>query len=223
MTIAQKFINIDIEYKDFDFEKRKQTRSDYINKNVAAENLIALKRIFDAYDIKFTLLFGTALGAIRENDFIDHDTDTDIGIFEIDRSKLLQAIPEILDSGFEIIRTKFPDDLVTFMRNDEYIDVGIFRLTTKNRNEYYTYQGHMIARKFLDNLDVVNFLGDTFNAPKNVRIYLTKTYGRDWHIPRRNETALNTGLFNIYYRFKRFFLRTRIGNNIKIFIKKMWC
>ena len=221
MTIAKKFINNDIEYKDYDFEKRKQFRSEKMNKNVAAENLIELKKIFDAYDIKFTLLFGTALGAMRENDFIDHDTDTDTGIFEIDRSKLLQAIPEILESGFEIIRTKFPDDLVTFMRNDEYIDVGIFRLTKKNQKEYYTYQGHMIARYFLDSLDVVNFLGDTFNVPRNVKFYLTKTYGSDWHIPRRNEPALNTGSFNLYFRFKRSFLRTRMGNNIKKLIKKL--
>lgn len=180
-----------------------------------------MKKIFYSFDIKFTLLFGTVLGAIRENDFIEYDTDTDIGIFKEDLEKLLKAIPILLDNEFELIRTRAPDDLVTFMRNDEYIDIGIFRLTKKNFIEYYTYQGHLIGREFLDILEEIEFLGEKFYVPNNKELYLSKTYGKDWHKPKRNEPAMNIGYANYYYRSKRFFLKTSFGSFLKVRVKKM--
>ena len=211
MTIAQIFINSDTVFKDYDFKARMKRRSGSLDTKIASQNLLLMKHIFDSYDVKFTLLFGTVLGAVRQNSFIEHDTDTDTGIFEEDRGKLIEAIPTLLENGFDIIRTKYPDDLVTFMKDDEYIDVGIFRLTKKYQKEYYVYQENFIDRDFLDDLDKISFLGEEFNIPKNVGFYLRKTYGSDWHIPRKNEPALDIGTFNIYYRLKRLFLRTKAG------------
>ena len=215
MTIAEQFINKDIKYKEYDFQGRKNRRDESIDKKIATENLLFIKNTFESFDIKFTLLFGTVLGAVRENDFIEYDTDTDTGIFEEDREKLMKAIPILLENGFELIRTKEPDDLVTFMKNDEYIDVGIFRLIKAELKEYYTYQGHLIGREFLDTLERIEFLGEEFNVPKNKELYLSKTYGRDWEIPRRNEPAMNLGIKNYYYRFRRLFVRTAFGQIIK--------
>ena len=132
MTIAQKFINKNVEYKDYDFQGRKLRRNEFINKKIAAKNLFIMKKIFESFDVKFTLLFGTVLVAVRENDFIEYDTDTDTGVFEEDRDKLIQAIPTLLENGFDIIRTKYPDDLVTFMKDDEYIDVGILGIISES-------------------------------------------------------------------------------------------
>jgi lipopolysaccharide cholinephosphotransferase len=215
MTIAQKFIDKNIEYKDYDFKRRKLQRSEFLDKKTATKNLLLMNSIFKEKNLKFTLLFGTLLGAVREHDFISYDTDTDIGIFEEDREKLLQIIPIILENGFSIIRTKEPDDLVTFMKDDEYIDVGIFRLIKRKLKEYYTYQGHLIPRAFLDDLDKIEFLGKEFNVPKNKELYLTKTYGSGWKTPRKNEPALNTGFLNIYYRLRRAFIRTKAGTLTK--------
>lgn len=125
-----------------------------------------------------------------------------------------------MEAGFELIRTKEPDDLVTFMRNDEYIDIGIFREVKKGPVDYYTYQGRLIGKKFLNKLEDIMFLGQKFNIPNNKEEYLKKTYGSDWMIPRKNEPALNTGMDNAYFRFKRSFLRTGLGRKIKSVIKK---
>jgi len=217
MTISQQFINQDTEYKDYDFQARKNRRSEIINKTVATENLLFFRDIFYSNNIKFFLLYGTVLGAIREKDFIEHDTDTDIGIFEKDRDGLLHIIPILLDNGFELIRTKAPDDLVTFMRNDEYIDIGIFT----EKGKYYTYQENLIDKYFLDRLDVVDFLGENFYLPSHTDKYLEKNYGADWNIPLKNEPAMNLGVKNYYYRFKRRFLKTSFGRNIKTIIKKI--
>ena len=215
MTIAQKFISKNVLYQDYDFQGRKLRRNECINKKIASQNLVLMKKIFESFDIEFVLLFGTVVGAVRDKDFIDYDHDTDTGIYEEDRPKLIRAIPTLLENGFDIIRTKYPDDLVTFMKEDEYIDVGIFRFIRKNLKDYYTYQGHLISSKFLGKLEKISFLGEEFNIPSNKELYLSKTYGSDWGLPRRNEPALNTGILNMYHRLRRSFVRTKLGQNIK--------
>ena len=217
MTIAQQFIDKDIKYLEYDFQARKERRDEQIDKKVATENLLLFKTILDNANIEFFLLYGTVLGAIRENDFIEYDTDTDTGIFEEDREKLLKAIPKLLDNGFELIRTKVPDDLVTFMRNDEYIDIGIFSL----QKGYYTYQNNLIDKYFLDTLESVNFLGETFLVPSKTELYLEKNYGKDWKTPIKGEPSMNLGWKNYYFRFKRVFLKTRFGQIVKVIVKKV--
>lgn len=217
MTIYQKFVNENIKYGNYDFKARKDRRDEGMDKETAKFNLLLFHKILNKYNIKFFLLYGTVLGAIREKDFIAHDTDTDIGILEEERKQFLKAIPELIDNGFELIRTKEPDDLVTFMRNDEYIDIGVF----VSNGKYYTYQGNLIDKYFLDKLDSIYFLGESFLIPSNIERFLELTYGSNWKIPLKNEPAMNLGWKNVYYRFKRVFLKTAIGKIIKKIIKKL--
>ena len=220
MTIAEKFVSSKVLYQNYDFDARKLRRSGYLNKEIASENLLLMKKVLDSFGIRFTLLFGTLLGAVREGGFINHDTDTDIGIYEKDRQILMEAIPVLLDNGFDIIRTKYPDDLVTFMRKDEYIDVGIFRVIKKRLKIYYAYQDHLIGAEYLEQLDEIVFLGEKFNTPSNPKWYLSKTYGSGWMVSRPNEPALNTGPFNLYFRVKRWFLRTKLGNIVRSVLRR---
>ena len=213
MTIYQKFVDINIKFKSYDFEFRKSKRkNEFLNINIAKQNLILFKKISDKYNLCFFLIYGTLLGAIRENNFIKHDTDTDIGILEKDRKKFFNMIPDLLEKGFEIIRTKEPDDLVTFMRNDEYIDVGIFKSENEN---YFSYQGNYINNYFLEKLDKMTFLNQEFHIPNNSIELLIKLYGNSWKIPYKNEPAINLDKTNYYNRIKRSFLRTKIGKIVK--------
>jgi lipopolysaccharide cholinephosphotransferase len=216
MTIYQKFVDKNIKYGSYDFKSRKDRRSQKINKEIARDNLLIFRNIFKNHELKFFLLYGTVLGAIRENDFIAHDTDTDVGIFEEDRHLFLNAIPILLKNGFKIIRTKEPDDLVTFMRNDEYIDVGIFSLNGR----YYKYQDNLIDKKFLERLDSTSFLGFDFYIPSNIEKFLVKNYGSNWMEPLADEPALQFGIWNKYYLFKRILIRTRFGKVLKTKINK---
>ena len=49
-----------------------------INKKISRENIIVLREVLIKTKIRWGLLFGTLLGAVREGDFIEWDIDTDI-------------------------------------------------------------------------------------------------------------------------------------------------
>ena len=53
-----------------------------IDKIIARENLLLFKDIVSKHHIPFGLIAGTLLGAIREHDFIEHDEDVDLFLFE---------------------------------------------------------------------------------------------------------------------------------------------
>ena len=215
-TIAQEFIDMQIAYKTYDFKGRKERRgSESLDRKIARENLLIFQSVMDEYSVDFFLLYGTLLGAVREQDFIVHDTDTDLGIFHSDREMFIRAIPKLLENGFEIIRTKEPDDLVTFMRHDEYIDVGIFSESFLGNKRYYVYQNNLIDDYFLLDLSDIHFLGSKFNTPSSVEKFLAKNYGKDWKIPREGEPALPLGQLNYFFRLKRKLLKTNMGSIAK--------
>lgn len=57
-------------------------------KSLELEILIELDRICKAYDIKYTLAYGTLIGAIRHRGFIPWDDDIDVFMLREDLLKL---------------------------------------------------------------------------------------------------------------------------------------
>ena len=51
-----------------------------MDKVVMSANLADFQAVMQKYQIPFFITFGTLLGAVREHDFIDYDTDVDVGI-----------------------------------------------------------------------------------------------------------------------------------------------
>lgn len=190
-TIAQIISSKNTPFLDYDFDARKIRRNGKLmDLEVAKENLLILKKVFDKNAIRFWLLYGTLLGAVRENDFISHDTDTDLGVFIEDKNKIISAIPELCDFGLKPIRTKHPDDLLTFMRNDEYIDIGIFhRHQDIFFRKYYCYQDNRVYGEHFDAFDIVEFLGQGFLIPQKSAIFLKKSYGPKWRQSVANRPA----------------------------------
>ena len=183
-------------------------------------NLLAFKKNNSGAG-KFALNSLSYLSNFDESVIIlTHLTPTDFSIAfddfkDFDRFKFINAIPQLIKSGFEIIRTKAPDDLVTFMRHDEYIDVGIFSNKRLGFCNYFKYQNNLIDKYFLENLDEIQFLGLTFKIPSNVDEFLVKNYGKDWNFSQRGEPALPLGTFNLIHRFRRKLVKTKTGMLLK--------
>jgi len=85
------------------------------------EALERIDLVFSESDLIWWIEYGTLLGAIRENDFLSHDVDIDIGIFLNDRS-----------SSIEMVLTKYG-----FNKKHEFlVDNGSFAV-----EETYDFKG----------------------------------------------------------------------------------
>ncbi len=190
-TIAHLLTDGKVEYLDYDFRARAaRRRGQPFNLAVAEKNLLILKSILEQHGVTLWLVFGTCLGAVRDGGFIPHDTDTDVAVFAHEKEKVLAAIPDLMKAGLMPIRTKRPDDLLTFMRNDEYIDIGFFgKFRDAEGFDYWCYQNNRVYGDHFEKFEKITFLGQTFLVPQKVETYLTSLYGAGWKTPVKNLPA----------------------------------
>lgn len=154
-----------------------------IDRMTAQENLLILREILTKTNIRWGLIFGTLLGAVREQDFIEHDEDTDIFIFEEHREELINLIHEFKLHDFEVARSeKF---LLSIIRKNEYIDFYFFKRSLLGRRS----GGYFVPRKYFSSNRDIEFFGRRFPTLNKPLDYLEYTYGEDWRIPRKNSHA----------------------------------
>ena len=164
-----------------DFEKGKK----FINKEIASRNLEEVTRVFRQNNIPLILIFGTLLGAIRENDFITYDNDIDLAAFFSDKDYILKVIKGQLPS-FEIQDVPFKFD-INLVRDGEKIELWLFEPSGDN----YVYdplrcKGITYHKSFFDNPGIRHFKGYDVSIPNMPVEFLKLTYGNDWNIPNQN-------------------------------------
>lgn len=158
-----------------------------LNREVAKEVLLEIKEVLDETKTEFFLINGTLVGAIRDKNFPKSDEDIDIAakIYEI-APKIPILIPKLKQRGFrvqafdrpygfrrnlKIIKRSIRTDFVCFDYNGD----KIFRAGRPEKNFSKVYD-----RKFIDNLQEIEFLGVKFLMPNHVEEYLTIDYGPGW-------------------------------------------
>lgn len=155
-----------------------------IDIEVATGNLLDIKRILDKARIKFWLMFGTFLGAYRDNSIIPWDEDTDLGIYAEDGPDLLGCRDKIIKVGFEFACDPW---MATIYRDGEHTDFYFLTLEDNERMwRHFRYPADDFAT-----LNTVKFLGTTFRILNNPEKWLTYTYGKDWRIPIVGKKATN--------------------------------
>lgn len=157
------------------------------NKEIIKQNVLEFKDVLDHAQLKFCLIFGTLLGAIREQDIIAHDSDFDVFCFADDYLKWDGVKSQLEERNF-IIPKNHPlhDDFV--IRNGEKIDINwIFPFS-----KFYVYNNELYyPRSYFDNLINVSLFGVDFKAPCNPEQLLSDLYGSDWRIPKRSKGRIN--------------------------------
>ena len=163
-----------------------------------AQNLIDAKICLDITGSEYFLIDGTLLGIIRENDFIGHDTDLDIGVF-MDKWKLcefINVVEEMMTRGFILYHSFgiFGQCFeVSWMRDGIKLD---FFFYYKHENQYrfnaflnggrklpddiITYQYPV---ELLSEFKFIEFYGNEFVIPLRAEEILAHKYGEDWRIP----------------------------------------
>jgi phosphorylcholine metabolism protein LicD len=136
-------------------------------KNRALKNLIEVKQIFDMYNIRFWLDFGTLLGAIREGKLVDHMQDIDLGMLDEDWEKFVHSLQEFNRSGFKSIVKKFKFNDVIFKtaklyRFGVYVDLSIYKILGNYAIDLHDRWGDM-------KLKFVRFLYYALPLPKFIR------------------------------------------------------
>ena len=150
-----------------------------------AKDLIEIKSILDRLNLRFFLIDGVLLGAVREKGFVRWDWDVELAMFEEEimpnATNLLNAL---FDSGFEIINVNpFSSffKINTKKRGTKFSLVGLKKSRNKWRyRSHYRYPSHLF-----NNARHVNFLGKNYLAPFPAEEMLTWIYGQ-WETSLRS-------------------------------------
>lgn len=192
-------------YKYKDILQKKRNR-------LFRKNALSVLQLFDKCceenSIKYTLAFGTLLGAVREQGFIKHDIDIDVCVWNNEYS---DHIPNSLRKyGFKLMHTFLVDNgrlgrEETYYLNGISIDIFYFY---ENNNDYpyccdfLTYGNSPTFRKSMEvhgkvlprrielplsrEREKVRFETIELYVPKNATEILTFRYGEDYMTPKPN-------------------------------------
>jgi len=199
---------------DIDVDRTLPKRA-FFDINIAKEGLLCIYEVFKKNDLRFFLIFGTCLGAVRDKKFIEDDVDIDIGIYQIDTAKLIQSIVILKEKfDFRVSKVSLKEESITIVYKNIIIDIGLF----SKKDDYYIYNDfyeNKMPQEFLDRLDSIEFLDKYFYVPFNVKRYLKHQYGKNWKTPIKEWDYFNKYMPNSVL----FFLR-KTKSNIRLFIKK---
>jgi len=158
-----------------------------------------MKTILESNNQHFFLAHGTLLGQYRENEFIDYDTDIDIGIIKANYDPSI--IDKIVKSGNFKIHVRFGKEAesleIRFRHtNGTLIDIFLYYPIVEMGPDtyYWTSFGYKCNdrpggfckwKRHIRGFKSVMFLGQMFNIPSNTDEYLIESYGADWNIPKK--------------------------------------
>jgi len=162
-----------------------------IDKKQAIENLKDVQREFP---LGF-LAYGSALGAHRDGDVIDHDLDTDFGVFSEDFN--FRAITNLVKKGFvigHIFGMRYHGFEIALTRGGVKTDVMVIYKYNNNSGKYWNSlwdnggRGGMVdeirheykANVFLERkaIEIDGFSFSYFGVR-----YIEAVYGEDWMTP----------------------------------------
>lgn len=152
-----------------------------IDREIAFGNLKEIVPLLDGLGIKFGPIFGTLLGIIRENNFIEWDEDIDCYILKEQEDLFRSSLWDFQRAGFELVRYD-KRGLFSLMKNGEYIDFYVLRSISPDVR--HTGGADFLFEKYIQDTITYDFKGIPLSIPREYEEYLEFTYG-DWRTPRK--------------------------------------
>lgn len=194
--------------------------------------LTKTKELFDKCGIRFSLAFGTLLGAVRDGTIIKGDEDVDI--FVESEEDLWNNLPFLYENGLRVCRIVEKYVYSFHLDNKSYIDVyfkaklplSLWSLWCDSL--YY----RAVPRRFISNYDIINFLGVDCLVPHKPERILEFWYGKSWKVPIKGhiytyETpsrywwkTKGKAKFNLYFGYIKFLIRHPFSFSYRLY-KKM--
>jgi len=163
-------------------------------KESSFKNLVDLKNLFEKENIKYWIECGLLLGLYREGDMINGDEDdVDISIPIEYVNQFTNNLSEIKKLGFSIRRINYSKKgIITAIALRRISRVDIHIIATKNNIVYFQMYKikHTISKwgvyvypsKLFNPLGEIDWNGEKFPCPNNIKEYLIVRYGKDWKI-----------------------------------------
>lgn len=176
-----------------------------IDKDISFENLKCVNDVLLRNGVRYGLMYGTLLGAVREHDFITWDEDIDLFVLSEDEEKLKDSIWDLQEKGFLLFRYD-RTGIYSISRNGEYIDFYIFGIYSDG------IRSAGCNRKFfpdelLSNTVMYDFKGVKFPIPKDYSKLLEVEYGPHWDIPVQYMNYDMSWIEKLQQRLKFYFRR----------------
>lgn len=174
----KKWIKIQSKFCKPEFTKK-------INKKHYTKDLLDIKKILDEENITFWLIFGTLLGAIRENDFLEWDDNINIAIYEEDLSLKYNILKnKFISSNFIVRQIPKPKGTkINLYKHNHKISIeGLFLDPFYYNNKYRLSNKFRHPKKYFETYETINFIGETFRVPSPSKKYLNFLY-KNWKTP----------------------------------------
>lgn len=154
-----------------------------ISNSEAKELLELTQLLFTQKGLKFSLVFGTLLGAVRDKSVIRGDEDVDV--FVESEEELRSILPFLQQNGLCLCRI-YEHKLYSFrVRGGKFfIDIYIKRPVAGIWGHRYCYLcGFILPKYLIDRFSPIAFLEGTYLAPRKPERFLEFWYGKSWRIP----------------------------------------
>ncbi len=154
-----------------------------ISNSEAKELLELTKLLFSRKGLRFSLVFGTLLGAVRDKEVIHGDEDVDV--FVESEEELRSILPFLQQNGLCLCRI-IEQKLYSFrVRGSKYyIDIYIKRPISSIWGYRYCYLcGHILPKRLIKHFSPIDFLGGTYLVPQKPERFLEFWYGKSWRVP----------------------------------------
>ena len=163
-----------------------------VDKKKAKALLFDVLDCLEAENFQPILNFGLLLGAVRNRDFIEWDSDMDISIF-IESGTTIDDMPYLMEceDQFEKKGIFIPKENVFpcerwYIRDGEKVELTfIQKIDEWAVHDPGRTNWRWPFEKYFSNLDKINFLGRECFCPAYVENYLEFIYGPEWRTPKR--------------------------------------
>ncbi|MAR15292.1 MAG: hypothetical protein CMG21_02420 [Candidatus Marinimicrobia bacterium] len=219
ISIPIKINQFVLKYKDellSDFYKKYNTNFDSKGEQAAVKLMIDVKNIIENLSIDYWIEGGTLLGAIREKKLIPWDHDIDMGMINYSNDAIKKMIHNLKKKFYVSVKTfnnmegvwdlgeyrviKVYPKKYFFLKDELCLDIFIYyKGNVPNvKNEVYKYvvwgKNAFHKKEFFDNLEKIEFYGESISVPSNYREFLKVKYGNDWETPKKKwNVAIDDG------------------------------
>lgn len=150
---------------DFPFAKIPPINDKNLKATIRKKNLQDVIDTLNKHKIQYWLYGKTLLGMVRDGKLIENDHDEDVGIWLTDINRVLELVyPDLVSLGFKPIRFTKTRGILSFLRNNRYIDLCFFSNFEK---DMVGYELKRIPSHFLNSFDTICREDYTYFIPKN--------------------------------------------------------